>query len=155
MKPKYIIIAILCLSCSQMGWAQNSEKLFDKYADMDNVTSVYISKAMFQMMPSFEAGGLSLMNMIGKVESLQVLTTEKKDLAPQMRNDFSKLIGKGHEELMRVKDGNTKATFYANMKGDLVRDLIMLADTDGGFTVIQLVGNFTLKDIQEITKDVQ
>jgi hypothetical protein len=53
---------------------------------------------------------------------------------------------------MRVRDEKTKATFYADMSGDLVKDLIMLADTEEGFTVIQLLGNFTLQDIQEIVE---
>ncbi len=155
MKAKYIIITILCFTMTQMGTAQNSKALFDKYTDMDDVTSVYVSKAMFKMMPAFETAGLSLVNMAGKIESLQVISTQRSDLAPKMREDFSKLIGKGHEELMRVRDGKTKATFYANMNGDLVKDLIMLADTDEGFTIIQLLGNFTLKDIQEITKEIE
>ena len=69
-----------------------------------------------------------------------------------MRKDFKGLISKDHEELMRVKDGNTRATFYVKQKGDLISELIMLADTDKSFSVIQLVGNFTLQDIQEITQ---
>lgn len=153
MKAKYIITAILCFAMAQAGTAQNSKALFDKYTDMDNVTSVYISKAMFKMMPNIETAGLNIVNMKGKIESLQVISTERTDLAPKMKEDFSKLIGKGHEELMRVRDGKTKATFYANMNGDLVKDLIMLADTEEGFTVIQLLGNFTLQDIQEIIEE--
>ncbi len=151
MKAKYLIIALL-LACTQFGFAQ--DKLFDKYAEMDNVTSVYISKAMFQMMPVIGDVGLSLTNLKGKVESLQLVTTERKDLIPQMRGEFSKLVGNQHQELMRVRDGKTKATFYSNMKGDQVKDLIMLADTDSTFVVMQLVGNFTLQDIQEIANEV-
>ncbi|MDH6314139.1 hypothetical protein M2137_002933 [Parabacteroides sp. PFB2-10] len=155
MKAKYVVLVIVCLLFSQAGRAQTNDQLFEKYADMDNVTSVYISKAMFQMMPVAETAGLSLMNMKGKVESLQVLNTERMDLVPQMRNEFSKLIKNSHSELMRVRDGKTKATFYANMQGETVKDLLMLADTDSTFTVIQLVGNFTLQDIQEITQEFE
>jgi len=121
---------------------------------MDNVTSVYISKAMFQMMPTIETAGLNLMNMKGKVEALQIVTTERQDQIPEMRKEFSQLVNKQHQELMRVRDGKTKATFYADMKGDQIKDLLMLADTDSSFVVIQLIGNFTLKDVQEITKDM-
>lgn len=155
MKAKYLMIFLLCLACSSFSFAQNSTQLFDKYTDTDGVTSVYISKAMFRMMPSVENIGLNLVNMKGKIESLYILTTMKKELVPQMRKEFSQLIKKDHEELMRVRDGKTKATFYADMKGDMVRDLLMLSDTDNEFTVIQLLGNFTLQDIQEITKDVK
>ncbi|MDD4514725.1 DUF4252 domain-containing protein [Massilibacteroides sp.] len=151
MKTKYILILISCF-CFSISFAQN--KLFDKFAEMDNVQSVYISKAMFQMMPNIQTGGLNLMNLKGKIESLQILNTDSKDKAEQMRKEFSGLINKQHEELMRVRDGKTKATFYAKQKGDLINELIMLADTEKGFSVIQLLGNFTLQDVQDITSEI-
>jgi hypothetical protein len=156
MKTKYIITALLCFAYITISLAQNnSSQLFDKYTDTDGVTSVYISKAMFRIMPGIENMGLNLVNMSGKIESLYILTTEKKELIPAMRKEFSQLIKEDHEELMRVRDGSTKATFYANMKGDLVKDLLMLSDTESEFTVIQLLGSFTLQDIQKITKDMK
>lgn len=151
MKTKYIILTLF-LVCSSISFAQN--KLFDKYAEMDNVTSVYISKAMFQMMPAMEAGGLSLMNLKGKIDNLQIISTKRTDLKEQMRKEFGALINKQHEELMRVKDGKTRATFYVKKKGEQVNELIMLADTDNEYSVIQLVGNFTLQDIQEISNSI-
>ena len=137
MKTKNILL-ILFLCCTSICFAQN--KLFDKYSEMDNVTSVYISKAM--------------LNLKGKIEGLQVLTTENNSIKEKMRDDFKKLISKDHQELMRVKDGKTRATFYVKQKGDLISEMIMLADTDNSFNVIQLLGNFTLQDIQEITKEM-
>jgi len=131
--------------------AQGENKLFQKYADMDNVTSVYISKKMFQMMPVANTAGLSLMNMKGKVDGLEILTTENPALRAQMKKEFGALISAKHEELMRVKDESTRATFYIRENNDLIRELIMLADTKDEFSVIQLVGRFTLQDIQEIT----
>ena len=151
MKYKNIFL-ILFLCCTSLCFAQ--DKLFEKYADMDNVTSVFISKKMFEMMPNIESGGLDLMNLKGKINNLQILTSEKREIRDQMRKEFSGLIGKSHEELMRVKDNNTKATFYIEQKGDQINEMIMLADTDNSFNVIQLLGNFTLQDIQEITKEM-
>lgn len=151
MKTKNIFL-ILFLCCTSLCFAQN--KLFDKYADMDNVASVYISKAMFQMMPSFETNGLNLMNLKGKIDGLQILSTQDTSKKESMRNDFKGLIGKEHEELMRVKDGKTRATFYVKQKGEQISELIMLADTDSSFNVVQLTGKFTLREIQQITKDM-
>ena len=72
MKLKNIFL-ILFLCCTSLCFAQ--DKLFEKYADMDNVTSVFISKKMFDMIPNVESGGLNLMNLKGKI-----LTTQNFDL---------------------------------------------------------------------------
>ena len=149
MKTKYILLTV-CLFCASLGFAQS--KLFDKYADMDNVTSVYISKAMFQMMPQIDKVGVNLMNLKGKIESLQLVSTDNKDKAAQMKKDFSQLVTSQLQELMRVKDDKSRINFYSNMQGDQIKELIMLVEDDSSYTAIQLTGNFTLKDIQEIAK---
>lgn len=154
MKTKYFYPLFLLIFITATAAAQtNSNLLFEKYAEKDSVTSVYISKKMFQMMPLLETTGLNLINMKGKIESLQVLSCENKALQEKMRKDFSGLIQKDHEELMRVRDGDSKITFYIKQKGDLINELIMLSDEAKEFTVIQLLGRFTLQDIQEITKE--
>lgn len=153
MKLRYGMLFFL-LCCCSFCWAQ-SDSLFEKYAQMEDVSQVYISKTMFQMMPAMETAGLNLVHMKGKIESLQILSTENEAKKVQMRKDFSGLIGKQHEALMRVKDGKTQATFYISRKGERINELIMLADTESNFSVIQLLGNFTLEDIQHITEDAK
>jgi hypothetical protein len=152
MKTKYHILTLCLLLGASAVTAQS--QLFDKYAEMDNVTSVYISKAMFNMMPAVSGIGLNLMNMKGKIESLQLVSTERQDQIPLMRQEFTQLVGRQHQELMRVRDGKTRATFYADINGEQVKNLLLLADTDSSFTVIQLLGNFTLRDIQIIADEM-
>jgi len=148
MKTKYILL-VLSLFCTSIGFAQN--KLFDKYADMDNVTSIYISKAMFQMMPQIDNVGVNLMNLKGKIESLQLITSNNKDRMAQMKKDFSQLVTSQLQELMRIKDDKSHIHFYSNTQGDQIKELLMIVDDEDDYMVIQLIGNFTLKDIQEIT----
>ena len=150
MKTRHILIIALCLFYTNAGFAQS--KLFDKYADMDNVTSVFISKAMFQMMPKIEKVGINMVNLKGKIESLQLVSSENKDKMTQMKKDFAQLVTSKHQELMRVKEGKSRVNFYSDMQGDKIKELIMLVDDDDNYTAILLVGNFTLKDIQEIVK---
>lgn len=149
MKSKNIFL-ILFLFCTSLCFAQDN--LFEKYADMDNVTSVFISKKMFDLMPDIESGGLDLMNLKGKINNLQIVTSDKREVRDQMRKEFSTLISKSHEELMRVKDDDTRASFYIIQQGDLINEMIMLADTDSDYVVIRLTGRFTLQDIQDVAK---
>ncbi|MBP3519499.1 MAG: DUF4252 domain-containing protein [Parabacteroides sp.] len=149
MKSKNIFL-ILFLFCTSLCFAQDN--LFEKYADMDNVTSVFISKKMFDLMPDIESGGLDLVNLKGKINNLQIVTSDKREVRDQMRKEFSTLISKSHEELMRVKDDDTRASFYITQQGDLINEMIMLADTDSDYVVIRLTGRFTLQDIQDVAK---
>lgn len=150
MKSKNIFL-ILFLFCTSLCFAQDN--LFEKYADMDNVTSVFISKKMFDLMPNIESGSLNLVNLKGKINNLQIITSDKRDVREQMRKEFGDLISKSHEELMRVKDDDTRASFYITQQGDLINEMIMLADTDSDYVVIRLTGRFTLQDIQDVAKN--
>ncbi|MDD3036472.1 DUF4252 domain-containing protein [Bacteroides sp.] len=147
---KRYLYTILFLFCVNFCFAQNT--LFDKYADKDNVTSVFISKKMFQMMPSVDTPKLNLKNMKNKIESLHIITAEDKKIQENMKNEFSALMKKDYDELMRIKDGMTKVNFYVKQKGNFISEMVMIVDSaENDFTVMQLLGNFTLKEIQEIT----
>ena len=163
MKLKNIFL-ILFLCCTSLCFAQ--DKLFEKYADMDNVTSVFISKKMFDMIPNVESGGLNLMNLKGKINNLQIVTSDKQEVRDQMRKEFSSLInktpslqslsdfgGEALENLFFLKDlGLLFETLYIVQNGDLINEMIMLADTDSDYVVIRITGKFTLEDIQEVAK---
>lgn len=147
-------LLVLFLLCSTLCFAQ--DKLFEKYADKDNVTSVYISKSMFQMMPdNMRAGGLDLRNLKGKIHNLQILTSENKEVKEQMKADFDAVVGKDHELLMKVKSDDTRASFFVKQKGEKISELIMLTDDEEDYVVMRLTGDFTIQDIRQIAEEVE
>ena len=83
---------------------------------------------------------------------IHIVTSDRQEVRDQMRKEFSSLISKSHEELMRVKDNDTRASFYIVQNGDLINEMIMLADTDSDYVVIRITGKFTLQDIQDVAK---
>jgi hypothetical protein len=107
------------------------------------------------MMPAIGEVGMALTNLKGKIKSLNMLTTEKKELIPQMQKEFSTLVTKKHQELMRVRDGKDRITFYGTLKGEKVDELLMLIDNgdEHTFMILLIEGDFTLQDIQNITKN--
>lgn len=147
-------LLVLFLLCSTLCFAQ--DKLFEKYADKDNVTSVYISKSMFQMMPdNMRAGGLDLGNLKGKIHNLQILTSENKEVKEQMKADFDAVVGKDYELLMKVKSDDTRASFFVKQKGEKISELIMLTDDEEDYVVMRLTGDFTIQDIRQIAEEVE
>jgi len=145
---RYLILFALMFST---GLAQAQEDLFQKYSGQDGVSTVYISKTMFEMLPFVESIGLNLVNMKGKISSIQMLSTERPSLAQKMHQETSKMVGKQHEELMRITEGPKKTTFYIKKKGETIQELLMISDANDGFSLVLLTGEFTLKEIQEIT----
>ena len=147
-------LLVLFLLCSTLCFAQ--DKLFEKYADKDNVTSVYISKSMFQMMPdNMRAGGLDLGNLKGKIHNLQILTSENKEVKEQMKADFDAVVGKDHELLMKVKSDDTRASFFVKQKGEKISELIMLTDDEEDYVVMRLTGDVTIQDIRQIAEEME
>lgn len=93
-----------------MDFAQ--KQLFDKYADMDHITCVHISKAMFNLMPNMDIKGMDIDNIKNKIESLSILTTKDDATKITMAKDFKSQLSSGYDELMRVKDKENNLIFY-------------------------------------------
>jgi len=157
MKTKYLLIIICILSSSLVGAQNNTfSGLFEKYEDEDDVTVVNISKAMFKLIPgNISTGNVDIKNIIPKIESLLIITSDKKNTKDKMYSEFKTVAGKdkSFEELMRIKDGKSNVTFNAKKSGDIIKELVMLVNNDDDFVAIQILGNFTLEDIQKITSE--
>ncbi len=158
MKAKYLLL-IICIFSSSLIYAQNSfNNLFDKYENEDDVTVISISKAMFKMIPgNINTGNIDIKNIVPKIESMLIITSEKAGIREKMSSEFKSLINqnKNYEELMRVKSGKSNIIFNAKKKGDIINELVMLINDEKDFVAIQISGNFTLDDIQKIAKDTE
>ena len=84
MKRTYIITLLLSL-CSLFTYAQDS--FFDKFADMDGVTSVYISKAMLSLMPDMKTEGVNIGEVASKLDNIQILSCEKPDIIAKLKKE--------------------------------------------------------------------
>ncbi len=156
MKTKSLLL-IICLLCGSIVYAQNStmNKLFEKYENEDDITVISISKAMFKMMPdNMNTNDVNIESIMHKIEFMRILTSDKANLKEMMNSEFKSLIDndKNYEELMRIKNGKAIITFNARKNGDIISELVMLVNEENNFVVIQIAGNFTLDDVQEIAK---
>ena len=161
MKIKYLLL-VICISGSSLIYAQNDtfKSLLNKYENENNVTIVSISKAMLSLMPSnIKTGNVDLQNILPKIESLLIITSEKRSIAKQrmMNNDFKLLIdnNRDYEELMRIKSDQTDVIFNVIKRGDLISELIMIVNDEQNFVAMQLLGNFTMEEIQKIAQGAE
>ena len=142
---------MICLCCSFAAFAQDD--VFDRLSDMDGVTAVYISKSMFGSMKGMDMGSLDISKVAGKIEAMQVLTAEKTKAAQAIKTEVDKLVkNKDYEIMMKVKDSDSKVAFYVKRENNKIKGLLMLVDeTPKEYTIIQIKGDLSLKEIQDIT----
>lgn len=156
MKAKVFITALL-LSANILG-IYSQKDLFSKLSDNQHITSVTITKALLNMAPAFIGNsmeGIEISKLIGKLEQIDIFTSEDKETSRQMKtlieNDIAK--NKAYETLMKIKDKTDNITFYAEKEKNSFKSLIMLIGEAEECTLIRIKGNFTAEDLQEITKN--
>lgn len=163
MRIKYI----LCLCCwltIGVGAAQRDVAgLYEKYTGHKEVSSVYISKAMLELLPMNElSAGFDFTTLQGKIESLTILSTEAAGLVKKMRKDFRELAeNKSYEKLMCIKEDDSVITIYirkkpgprprTDKKDNPVGELLLIVDEEDEFLSIRILGNFTLEELSDLT----
>ena len=111
------IIALLMICCSVFCYGQQS--YFDKYADQDGVTSVYITKSMLSLFPKGKTNvnGINIGDIASRLDNIQILSADEKSIIDQLRKETSRINTKnGYEELLRIREDGTKTTIYFNEK---------------------------------------
>lgn len=147
MKRLFITCIIVLLASAGL---HAQESFFEKFADHKGVTSVYISKRMFGMMKNIDSGDINLNNVAGKINSLQILSCENKEVAAEVRKETAYIKREnGYEELMRIKDEGDRITIYAK-EGKKENEYVLLVDEPDEFTIILLNGQLTLEELQGV-----
>ena len=151
-----LIIAIMATLCSVCSYGQQS--FFDKYAEMDGVTSVYITKSMLSLFPKGQANvnGVNIGNIASRLDNIQILSTDEQPIVDKLRKETSDINTKnGYEELMRVREDGEKTTIYFKDGKKDKKEFVLLVDEKDEFTIISIVGDLTLQEIQGIVNNAE
>ena len=165
---KKIIVVIALVFVSIGTYAQSS--IFDKFEEMDDVTSVIVNKEAFKMLAKFKGGGeegQEYLEMVQNLSSFKVFTTENLTVAKEMANVINKYLGSAKlTELMRVKDEDTNVKIYVRQGKDEnhVSELLMYVSGVGKYmkdsdspvkaesVILSLTGDIDLNKISELTE---
>ncbi|MCF6295286.1 MAG: DUF4252 domain-containing protein [Flavobacteriaceae bacterium] len=127
-KKLVIIVAIALAPIVTFG-----QSIFDKYEDLDEVSSVIVNQKMFSMLASInidlddpEAQGY--VDMVKKITGFKVFSTGDEKVSANMKATVTKYLKSSDlEELMRIKDGNQTVKIYVKEGKDEnhVKELLM------------------------------
>ena len=153
MKHSIILITIaLFLSIPTAIQAKTFD--FDKMAEMEGVTSVHISKAMFRLLSgmSIKADGIDLQSVMPKLESLQIITCEKPEIIPLLKKEAEAFSTKeGYEELMRVKEDDSHTIILQKQHEDKPNEYVLVnIEGNEDFNLILMKGTLTLEELQQM-----
>ena len=157
---KQIITKILlCLVVLASALTANAQiKAFDKYADMDGVTSVYISKSMLSLFPKGQTNvnGINIGDIASRLDNIQILSADEQPIVDKLRKETSGINTRnGYEELMRVREDGEKTTIYFKDGKKDRKEFVLLVDEKDEFTIISIVGDLTLQEIQGIVNNAE
>lgn len=164
---KYIIIAVLALLPAGLF----AQSIFDKYEDLDEVSSVIVNKNMFNLLVKMDVDtndpeARDFMDIAKSLSGLKVFITEDSKISADMKATVDKYLKtESLEELMRVKDKDANVKFYVrNGKDeDHVSELLMFVtgikntdmkvnDRQIETVLLTLTGDIDLTKIGSLTK---
>lgn len=126
----------------------NAQSRFDKIADMNGVTSVYVSPKMFNMMKDSNTGNINIDKVADKLTGLQILSSENQETSALLRKETAFInVNNGYEELLRVKEGAERVFIYMKENKD-VNEYVLLVDEGKEFVIIVLEGKLTLDEVR-------
>lgn len=173
-KKLAIIVAIALAPIVTFG-----QSIFDKYEDLDEVSSVIVNQKMFSMLASInidlddpEAQGY--VDMVKKITGFKVFSTGDEKVSANMKATVDKYLKSSDlEELMRIKDGNQTVKIYVKEGKDdnHVKELLMFVTGLKEFTkgeditingkkreietvLLSLTGDIDLRQISKLTNQM-
>ncbi len=162
-KMKKLTIILLLTIIPMLTFAQSS---FDKYEDMDDVSTVVVTKYAFRLLGKVAGNSPEVQeykNMVMGLENLTVYSTENDAIALMMKKDVKSFLKKSKmSELLRVKDKDANVTIYVKegKDEDHVSELFMFINSfkniniDGRSPkaiVLSITGDIDLNKISELT----
>lgn len=130
-------------------------KAFEKYADMKNVSYVYISKYMLSMAGKNAAPSVpnvTMKSLTSKLTGIQLINSDEKAARTKLKNDVSSIIARDkYTLLMQVKEDGDKVDIYYHVD-KRNSAVVMLVEEDDEVNVIVFSGTFTLDDVMKMTK---
>jgi len=161
---KYILIVVMAL----LPLAGFSQSVFDKFEDLDDVTTVIVNKSMFNLLAKIDVEvddpeARDFMEIASSLKSLKVFTTENKSIGDDMKTSVdSYLRSSKMEELMRIKDKDANVKFYIKegKDADHVSELLMFVtgmkniEANGQrfeTVILSLTGDIDLNNISSLT----
>lgn len=158
MKKIVFILAFIVTSSVTFG-----QSIFDKLEDLDEVSSVVVTKDMFVLLEKFpdaKSDDMEVFNIAKGLNELKIFSSEDAQVALKMDEMVNSAIKASNlTQLMRVKDKDSRVKIYvkATKNKDLVSEVLMFVkNTDSNnksnSVIISLTGEIDVNKLSKIAE---
>lgn len=150
---RLLIASILLLTVS---FVFSQKATLKEYTKNDGVTAVTIPKNMLSLFPknsNITYGGINVADFVDKLSDVNVFASRKDDVASKLIKDATEYmkIG-GYDNLVSMKTEKEETiNFYIKTTDEYISELVLIVQRQSKESaVMQLMGKFTMEDIQEM-----
>lgn len=100
--------------------------------------------------------GINIGDIASRLDNIQILSADEQPIVDKLRKETSGINTRnGYEELMRVREDGEKTTIYFKDGKKGQKEFVLLVDEKDEFTIISIVGDLTLQEIQGIVNNAE
>jgi hypothetical protein len=157
------LILLILLSCLS-GCGSNLEKsrsfktIFDHYREKDGIGAIGFPPGLLSLvLDQDDAEQGELKRLMKELSNFSMLFVEEGSEAGELKEDLSTAVSdftsrNQFQDLFRLQSGSDDMFIRIQEKDGMVREAILMIDSDDGFAVINLRGNI---DIRHFTRLVE
>lgn len=150
---RYIVFITLSI-CLLTATATTVQKYsFDHYAKMNNITRVYISKKLFDIIGNapLTSAGLNFSKIVHKLDGLLVLNGETYAIKEQMKKDEKKFEQSTYYDVfLRHSEKNESRVVYIHEEKKSIVEMVIFIFNEDSYSIIQVLGKLQPKDLSTI-----
>ncbi|MEZ7495407.1 DUF4252 domain-containing protein [Leeuwenhoekiella aequorea] len=157
-----LVITLILVGFTFTAFAQ---KNFEKFEDMQGVTSMVMNQKMFKLLSDMDLDSKdpemkSYIEMVNSLQDIKVFTTKNTNAAQQLKGEFkSYLTSASLQQLMQVKDEGKNVNFYykPGKSDNFVSEFVMFLDgvsSKEDTVLIRITGDINLKEIGKIANSI-
>jgi|InofroStandDraft_1065614.scaffolds.fasta_scaffold18978_1 hypothetical protein len=149
MKRLLFLFAIFCTILTSCR-AQNP---FQAIADMDDVQTVYVGKAVMKLAKGIDLGDQALNKMTGNLDSVLVMNISNKKAAQKAREMVKEYVEQnGLEQLLAATEKDESTTIFgrASDDGENISDMLLYTTEPGESNLILIKGKISMEQIGQL-----
>jgi len=159
MKKLSLIILVFVFPLLVFSQHSSVSKLFEKYAEKDGFTTVYISKNLFKMVGEMDLDDPDVDGLIDKLETIKILASDCEFINDNNINFYEEIMNElpieEYEELLVVKEKDQDVKFLVKEKNGIITELLLIAGGKDNNALVCITGNIDLRHISKLASSME